>query len=163
MSDKSVRIWKNKLISQGYDGVIFGKGTNTEEHVCFDASCIEVLKPLTESIDESYGYWISPTGELHSVHYEGHDSVIYAIANCDYENAISMGWIRTVNNQKSLHAEFNYKAVSLRSILRLKAMGRGKSKFYIDYNEGDPDDMISEEFSSEREFNRAIRQAVTKN
>ena len=88
MSEKSVRSWKNKLISQGYDGVIFGKGTNTEEHVCFDAS--------------------------------------------------------------------------LRSILRLKTMGRGKSNFYIDYNEGNPDDMIGEEFSSEREFNRAIRQAVTK-
>jgi hypothetical protein len=113
--------------------------------------------------DEPYGYWISPNGDLYSVPFEGHEDAIEEIENCSYGDAIHAGWIRTVNTEY-LHAEFSFGSVTLRAILRLKAMGRGKSKFYLDYHSGkEDDDMISEEFSSEREFNRAIRQAVKKN
>jgi hypothetical protein len=43
VSPRGVRKWKARLKSVGYDGVIFGEGSEVAEYIPFDADDIEIL------------------------------------------------------------------------------------------------------------------------
>ncbi len=119
---------------------------------------------LTEQVDRPYGYWISPEGQEYPVSRMGHDDAINKIAGITYDDAIKFGWIRIAIGQSGSGLMFIElsNAITLRALLKLKNLAKGRNSFYVDISSGEVIPMNSYEYESNAEFNRHLRNFYNK-